>query len=97
MRRTSVAIGLGLIGALFVGAFLQAVAADPCERERSGADTVALLAGVILFGVAAYLLASRWTVRSWVPVLALVSTAVVGYFAILSVGLLVFWVPSCTN
>jgi hypothetical protein len=96
MGRSAVAIGLCVMGALLVAAFLQSVSVDPCDYD-SGASAFALVAGGLLFGIAVYLLVSLKTARSWVPVTALVATTVVSYFAVSWFAFLAFWVPNCAN
>jgi hypothetical protein len=90
------AITLIVVGAVLVAAFFSGVGDDPCERDGS-AGTVAVLVGLLLFGVASYLIASRLTTRGWLPVAVTIATVVVGYYAVTTVALLVYWVPNCAN
>jgi hypothetical protein len=76
-------------------AFSQAVADDPCENRGPG--DYLLVVGALLFGVAAYLFASRATTRRWVPAAIALATAVVGYAALVGLGLVFFWIEACTN
>ena len=76
------------IGVCAVGAFFWSTVDEPCEPSRVG--PVALFIGALLFGVTAYLLAYRSSSRSWLPITALLITAVGGYFAFQVIVLLAF-------
>jgi uncharacterized protein YqgC (DUF456 family) len=95
--RVAVAIVCLVIGLCAVGAYFFAVADDPCSDRHSSAPVVTLFIGAIVFGVAGYFLAERWTTGRWIPMMALVATSVGTFIALPTIALLVFWIPQCAN
>jgi hypothetical protein len=96
VRRTWIAVSLVLLGAVFVAAFYQSAADDPCRTEDSAA-TVAVFIAAALFGTAAYLVLSRFTSHVWILVAGAIATTVVSFYTVLMIGFLSLWVPSCGN
>ena len=74
MGRVALTIACLGIGVLAVGAYFSAVADDPCNDQHRSTPAVALFIGAVVFGVAAYFLAERWTSRRWIPAMVLVAT-----------------------
>lgn len=97
MGRVALTTSCLVIGLLAVGAYFSAIADDPCNDQHRAAPAVALFIGAVVFGVAAYFLAERWTSGRWIPAMALVATLVGTYFALAAIALLVYWVPQCAN
>jgi hypothetical protein len=97
MGRVAVTIACLVIGLLAVGAYFSAIADDACNDQHRSAPAIALFIGAVVFGVAAYFRTERRTSRPWIPVVALVATAVGAFFALATIALLVFWVPQCAN
>lgn len=89
--RILTAIALALPG-LFVIAL--AFDSDPCDRESAGGYVV--LAGSVLLGFSALILARRPTWRPWVAWAIAIGTTVVALFGISFIAIM-RWVSECAN
>jgi hypothetical protein len=96
VERRILSTGSLLIGLLGVGAFFGAVANDPCG-PGNGNSTGFLTVGSISLGAVAYLVADRRNSRAWIPVAALIATAVGAFFVSAMAAYIVLWYPSCTS
>jgi hypothetical protein len=95
--RVAVAIACLVIGLVAVVTYFSVVADDPCNYQHRSSPAVALFIGAVGFGVAAYFLAERWTSRRWHLMMVLAATSVGACFALVTIALLVFWIPQCAN